>query len=453
MSKVKKVWSCSECGHEQTKWTGQCIKCSEWNSFFEQVAMPKGGDRYGKQRNKAIALHAVPEQEFPRVSTRLSEFDRLLGGGVVKGSLTLVGGDPGIGKSTLLMQVSHQIATQGLVVLYVCGEESVAQTSLRAKRLGVQSENILLLSETNFSVIKEQVLEHKPDLLIIDSIQIIYKEEIPSAPGSVVQVRETAAELMHIAKGHDISTFIIGHVTKSGEIAGPRILEHIVDTVLYFEGEKRSHYRMLRSIKNRFGSTDEVAVFQMGGGGLSEVENPSQIFLEERMKDSSGSVIFPTLEGSRPILIEVQALVTQTVFSTPSRRVQGFDSNRLALLLAVLEKRLGYQLHNKDVFVSIAGGIRITEPGVDLSAIVAISSSLINAPIESQTVVIGEVGLGGEVRSVQRIESRLREAHLMGFKRAVMPKRDIDGLTLDGIEDLQLKGVERVEEAINAALN
>jgi DNA repair protein RadA/Sms len=453
VTKVKKVWSCTECGHEQTKWTGQCVQCGEWNTFQEEVSQPKWGDRYGKRANKAIALHAVPEQKFPRVPTCLSEFDRLLGGGIVKGSLTLVGGDPGIGKSTLLMQVSHQIATQGLVVLYVCGEESVAQTSLRAKRLGVHSENILLLSETNFSVIKEQVLTHKPDLLIIDSIQIIYKEEIPSAPGSVVQVRETAAELMHLAKGHDISTFIIGHVTKSGEIAGPRILEHIVDTVLYFEGEKRSHYRMLRSIKNRFGSTDEVAVFQMGGDGLTEVGNPSQIFLEERMKDSSGSVIFSTLEGSRPILIEVQALVTQTVFSTPSRRVQGFDSNRLALLLAVLEKRLGYQLHNKDVFVSIAGGIRIAEPGVDLSAIVAISSSLINAPVESQTVVIGEVGLGGEVRSVQRIESRLREAHLMGFKRAVMPKRDIEGLTLDGIEDLELKGVERVEEAISAALN
>lgn len=452
-SKLKKIWVCAECGHEQSKWTGQCILCSQWNSFHEQTMLPKQEDRYGKKGSKAVSLHAVPEEDFPRVATRLTEFDRLLGGGVVKGSLILVGGDPGIGKSTLLMQVSHQIATQKLVVLYVCGEESVGQTSLRARRLGVSSENILLLSETNFNVIKEQVLAHKPDLLIIDSIQIIYKEEIPSAPGSVVQVRETAAELMHLAKGHEISTFIIGHVTKSGEIAGPRILEHIVDTVLYFEGEKRSHYRMLRSIKNRFGSTDEVAVFQMVGTGLCEIENPSQIFLEERMKDSSGSVIFPTLEGSRPILIEVQALVTQTVFSTPSRRVQGFDSNRLALLLAVLEKRLGYQLHNKDVFVSIAGGIRIAEPGVDLSAIVAISSSLINAPVDSQTVVIGEVGLGGEVRSVQRIESRLKEAYLMGFRRAILPKRDVEGVSKEGFEDLELKGVERVEEAINFALN
>lgn len=402
----------------------------------------------GRSSGKALRLAEISHKDELRVQTKMPEFDRLLGGGIVRGSLTLVGGDPGIGKSTLLLQVSQCIAEQGLTVLYVCGEESVEQTSLRAKRLGVTSDKLFLLSETSLSLIKQQIEKVKPDLLIIDSIQIIYKDDVLSAPGSVVQVRETAAECMHIAKGKGISTFLIGHVTKSGEIAGPRVLEHIVDTVLYFEGEKRNNYRLLRGIKNRFGSTDEVAVFQMSAEGLNEVNNPSEIFLEERLKGASGSVIFPTLEGTRPILIEVQALVTQTVYSTPSRRCSGFDQTRLVLLLAVLEKRVGYQLHNRDVFLSIAGGLRISEPAIDLAAVIAVSSSLTNKRVDPETVVLGEVGLGGEVRSVRRIETRLKEALVMGFRRAVIPKRDVIEMP-----NLEIIGVERVEDALNAVLN
>ncbi len=444
--KQKTLWSCTECGHNLPKWVGQCPSCEGWNTFAEEAKVERRYDR--TTSSSAVALDSVGVERVKRLSTKMPEFDRLLGGGVVEGSLTLVGGDPGIGKSTLLLQVSQGIASAGKKVLYVCGEESVAQTSMRAERLGVTSDKIFLLSETNLTLIKQQIDKLRPDLLIIDSIQIVYKDDIPSAPGSVVQVREAAAECMHIAKGRGIATFLIGHVTKSGEIAGPRILEHIVDTVLYFEGEKRNNYRLLRGIKNRFGSTDEVAVFQMTGEGLTEVSNPSEIFLEERLRGASGSVIFPTLEGTRPILIEVQALVTASVYSSPSRRCSGFDQNRLVLLLAVLEKRVGYQLHNRDVFVSIAGGLRIVEPAIDLAAMIAISSSLTNRRVDGETIVLGEVGLGGEVRSVTRIETRLKEAVVMGFKRAVIPKRD-----MVTIPNLEIIGVERVEQAIEATLN
>ena len=440
--KQKTIWNCSECGHHLPKWVGQCPSCEGWNTFIEE--MPTGK----KYIATAVRLNSVEVEIVQRLSTRMSEFDRLLGGGLVVGSLTLVGGDPGIGKSTLLLQVSEGVAAAGKRVLYVCGEESVAQTSMRAQRLGVKSENIFLLSETNLGLIQQQIDRHKPDLLIIDSVQIVYKEELPSAPGSVVQVREAAMECMHIAKGRGISTFLIGHVTKSGEIAGPRILEHIVDTVLYFEGEKRDHHRILRGIKNRFGSTDEVAVFQMTGQGLQEIHNPSELFLEERLRGASGSVIFPTLEGTRPILIEVQALVASSVCSSPSRRCSGFDQNRLVLLLAVLEKRVGYQLHNRDVFVSITGGLRIAEPALDLAVLVAVSSSLTNRRVDPETVVLGEVGLGGELRSVTRVETRLKEALVMGFRRAVVPQRDAMR-----IPNLEVIGVERVEQAIEATLN
>jgi DNA repair protein RadA/Sms len=371
---------------------------------------------------------------------------------LVPGSLTLVGGDPGIGKSTLMLQLSYALAKQGLIVLYICGEESVDQTSLRANRLGIQTDNLFLLCETNFSSIKSQIDQLNPNVLIVDSIQIVYKSEITSAPGSVTQVRETTTEFMHLAKGRGISTFLIGHVTKSGEIAGPRVLEHLVDTVLYFEGDKQHHYRMIRVVKNRFGPTDEIAVFQMKQSGLVEVPNPSEIFLEERRKESVGSVIIPTLEGSRPILIEVQALVTQTVFSTPSRRCTGLDQNRLALLLAVLEKRMGYQLHKCDVFVSVAGGLRITEPAIDLGLLLAAASSMRNSIIDSETTVVGEIGLGGEIRSVPRIESRLKEAIHMGFKRCIIPKRNVKGIGEDICQKINIQGVEFVEEAIDALL-
>lgn len=455
MVKQKSVWHCSECGQKQFKWIGQCPSCNQWNTFQEELEMsslPRRFEAQSNQANRPVKINEVKLQETSRVLTHIGEFDRLLGGGIVPGSLTLVGGDPGIGKSTLLLQLSHSLAKQGLVVLYVCGEESVEQTSLRAQRLNIQSDSLLLLCETNYSLIKSQIDQINPDVLIIDSIQIVYKSEITSAPGSVSQVRETTAEFMHLAKGRGIATFLIGHVTKSGDIAGPRVLEHLVDTVLYFEGDKQQNYRMIRVIKNRFGPTDEIAVFQMKHSGLSEVPNPSEIFLEERRKGVSGSVIIPTLEGSRPILVEVQALVTDTVFSTPSRRSTGIDQNRLALLLAVLEKRMGYHLHRCDVFVSVAGGLRILEPAIDLGIVLAAASSMQNRILDPDTTIVGEVGLGGEVRSVHRIESRLKEAIHMGFQRCIIPKRNLKGISEDLLKKIIIQGVEFVEEAINAVL-
>lgn len=450
-TKQKSVWYCSECGNKQHKWSGQCSQCSQWNSFQEEIELAGAARRFESQpvsNSRPIRLKEVTIGETPRILTHIAEFDRLIGGGIVPGSLTLVGGDPGIGKSTLMLQLSQSLAKQGLTVLYVCGEESVEQTSMRARRLNIDNDNLLLLSETNFSLIKAQIDHVKPDVLIVDSIQIVYKSEITSAPGSVSQVRETATEFMHISKGHGIATFLIGHVTKSGEIAGPRVLEHLVDSVLYFEGDKQQNYRMIRVIKNRFGPTDEIAVFQMQTSGLVEVPNPSHIFLQERMKEVIGSVIIPTIEGTRPILIEAQALVTDTVFSTPSRRCTGLDQNRMALLLAVLEKRMGYQLHRCDVFVSIAGGMRITEPGIDLGVLLAVASSMRNKIIDSETTVVGEVGLGGEIRSVTRVESRIKEALQMGFSCCLVPKRNLKGISDDLRQKIKIMGIEVVEEAV-----
>lgn len=451
MAKQKSVWFCADCGNKQFKWLGQCPGCTAWNTFHEEVELPTSSKKFESQafnQSKPVRIKEVAIGETPRLPTGIHECDRLLGGGIIRGSLTLVGGDPGIGKSTLMLQLSNALALRGFVVLYVCGEESVEQTSMRAKRLGVDSENLFLLSETNFSIIKSHIDEIKPDILIIDSIQIVYKGEISSAPGSVTQVRETTTEFMHLAKGRGIATFLIGHVTKSGEIAGPRVLEHLVDTVLYFEGDKQNHYRLIRVVKNRFGPTDEIAVFQMQGHGLVEVPNPSQIFLEERTKGLAGSVIIPTLEGTRPILIEAQALVTDTVFSTPSRRCAGLDQNRLALLLAVLEKRMGYQMHKCDVFVSIAGGMRIMEPGIDLGVLVAVASSMRNRKIDPDTIVLGEVGLGGEIRSVPRVESRIKEAINMGFRRCLIPKRNLKGIGDEIKSKISIVGIDVVDEAV-----
>lgn len=453
-SKQKTTWNCAECGHKQAKWTGQCGSCGNWNSLHEEVEVQnRRFEAADLAPARPMRIKEVPVGVCPRIHTRLHEFDRLVGGGIVPGSLTLVGGDPGIGKSTLMLQLSYSLAAQGLTVLYVCGEESVEQTSMRAARMGVDTDNLLLLNETNFSLIKAQVDQINPDVLIVDSIQIVYKSELSSAPGSVSQVRETATECMHIAKGRGIATFLIGHVTKSGEIAGPRVLEHLVDTVLYFEGDKQHHYRMIRVIKNRFGPTDEIALFQMQATGLTEVPNPSQIFLEERMKDSTGTVIIPTMEGTRSILIEAQALVTETFFSTPSRRCTGIDQNRLALLLAVLEKRVGYQLHRCDVFVSIAGGLRVVEPGADLGILLAVASSMRNKRIHPETTIVGEVGLSGEVRSVTRMESRIKEAIHMGFKGCLIPKRNMKGISEELRQKISIKGVDFVEEAIDILIN
>lgn len=452
--KQKSVWYCSECGNKQVKWAGQCPACTKWNTLTEEVEIT-GPQKFVAQpmvNSKPVRLKEVSVQDIPRMLTGISEFDRMVGGGIVPGSLTLVGGEPGVGKSTLLLQLCNQLAMQGLTILYICGEESIDQTSMRARRLGIDTDNLLLLSETNFTYIKSQIDQINPDILIVDSIQIVYKAELTSAPGSVSQVRETTTEFMHIAKGRNIATILIGHVTKSGEIAGPRVLEHLVDTVLYFEGDKQHHYRMIRVVKNRFGATDEIAVFQMHSGGLREVPNPSEIFLEERQKGVIGSVIIPTIEGSRPILIEAQALVTDTVFSTPSRKSTGLDQNRMALLIAVLEKRMGYPLHKCDVFVSLAGGIKVTEPAIDLGILISVASSMRNKVIDPETVVLGEVGLGGEIRSVPRVESRIKEAIHMGFKKCILPKRNIKGIAPDLKEKIQLKGVDMVDEAVDALI-
>lgn len=455
-TKQKSVWYCGECGHKSLKWIGQCPQCTKWNTLHEEVEVVGAARRFeapSTQVNRPMRLKDVSLGNTPRILTGIQEYDRLCGGGIVPGSLTLVGGDPGIGKSTLMLQLAFTLARKGLVVLYVCGEESVEQTSMRAQRLGIDSDNLLLFNETNFAHIKAQVDQINPHVLVIDSIQIIYKSEITSAPGSVSQVRETTTELMHMAKGRNIATFLIGHVTKSGEIAGPRVLEHLVDTVLYFEGDKQHNYRMIRVVKNRFGPTDEIAVFQMQSGGLQEVPNPSHIFLEERRKEVIGSVIIPTMEGTRPILIEAQALVTETAFSTPSRRCTGLDQNRLALLLAVIEKRMGYQMFRCDVFVSIAGGLKVLEPGIDLGVLLAVASSLRNQVVDPETTVVGEVGLGGEVRSVVRVESRIKEAIHMGFKRCLIPKRNLKGISDELHHKIRIQGIDDVEEAVNALIH
>lgn len=456
MVKTKTVWCCSECGAKQLKWAGNCSECKQWNTLIEEIEVSQQNVRFDAAIKTHVAqpvrINEVEKTNFQRLKTGFEEFDRLLGGGIVSGSLILLGGDPGVGKSTLMLQISQALAKQGLTVLYICGEESVQQTSLRAERLNVNSENLYLLSETLYANIKQHIDRLNPDVLIVDSIQIVYKGELGSSPGSVAQVREMATEFMHLAKGSGISTFLIGHVTKSGEIAGPRVLEHIVDTVLDFEGDPQMGYRIVRSVKNRFGPTDDIVLFQMQREGLIEVSNPSMVFLEERTFGASGSTILPTLEGSRALLVEIQALVSASAFVSASRRCAGINQNRLALLLAVLEKRLGYQLHRFDVFASVAGGLKINEPASDLAVVLAIGSSFANRPVDSQTVILGEVGLGGEVRGISRLEARLKEAIHMGFTTCILPQKCIKGLSGDLKKKIALTGVDFVEEAIEVAL-
>ncbi len=449
--KTKVLWACRECGHSQLKWSGSCPGCQNWNTLIEETSLEEAKPRFeSKKRQSArpLRIREIDPKECKRLCTRMGELDRLFGGGMVEGSLILVGGEPGVGKSTLMLQIADSLAKTGLTILYVCGEESAEQTSLRALRLGIDHANLFLLSETHFSAILEQIEHLKPHAIIVDSVQIVYKSEIPSSPGSVVQVREIATEFMHLAKGRGITTFLVGHVTKSGELAGPRVLEHLVDTVFEFEGDRQHGFRMLRALKNRFGPTDEIAIFQMKESGLAEVPNPSQVFLQERMKEMPGSAIVPGLEGARSFLLEIQALVTKTAFSTPSRRSTGLDQNRLGLLLAVLEKRVGYPLYHCDVFVALAGGLKIVEPAIDLGIAMAISSSFMNRAIPSDTIVLGEIGLGGEVRGVSRVETRLKEAVHMGFHRCIIPKRNCKGISGALSEKIRLVQVEMVDDAI-----
>lgn len=454
MSKQTIKWACSGCGHVQSKWSGSCLGCSAWNTFEEMLDVKPSKQRFATRSDlaKPILIQDVSLLGFDRISTAYNEVDRLMGGGVVCGSLTLVGGQPGIGKSTLMLQLASSFSKQGLTVLYVCGEESAEQTSLRAHRLGIHADKLYLLNETLFSNIKAQVDLLKPDILIVDSVQIVYKDDLPSAPGSVVQVKEVAMECMHLAKGSKVTTFLIGHVTKTGDLAGPRILEHIVDTVLDFEGDCQHGYRLLRSSKNRFGPTEEVVVFQMDSKGLKEINNPSLVFLEERRKESPGSIVMATLEGSRALLIEVQALITRSFYPNPIRKSTGVDQNRLALLLAVLEKKMKYPLYSQDVFVSVTGGMKVIEPGIDLGILLAIASSYQSRVLSGKTVALGEVGLNGEVRSVLRIESRIKEAIHMGFTNCILPKHNMKGLQQELKDKIKLCPVGNVEEAMEQLL-
>jgi DNA repair protein RadA/Sms len=433
---AKTAFVCQNCGNQFPKWIGRCPSCQGWNTLVEEriVAAPKGRGPARAPR-EPIALDAVPNDAEERISTRIGEFDRVLGGGVVRGSLVLLGGDPGIGKSSLLMQASARLATRG-TVLYCSGEESAAQIKLRARRFGIEGPNILVLAETDLGTIIEAIRRIRPIFTVIDSIQTMTSDIIGSAAGGVSQLRECAARLLDVAKGDDVPIFLVGHVTKEGAVAGPRVLEHIVDAVLYLEGERFHAFRILRGTKNRFGSTDEVGVFEMGETGLREVADPSEVFLEERAGKQGvpGSVIVPTVEGTRPLLVEVQALVTPTSFGLPRRTVSGADPQRLAVLLAVLAKRAGIALGQHDVYVNLVGGLKVREPAADLAVAVALASALRDKAADPRSVFVGELGLGGELRRVQRLAARLKEAQRLGFTRAVVPQAslaDLNGTTLE----------------------
>ena len=457
--KTKSVFSCQTCGYQSAKWLGRCPDCSAWNSFAEETfSQPQAQGESRLLRAalsadaKPVLLKEVKQADDIRVKTGISELDRVLGGGVVKGGVSLLGGDPGIGKSTIALQISHQLAMAGQKVLYISAEESVQQTKLRAERLGAdKTESIYVVNQTDLSIIIEYIKKIKPDTVIIDSIQVIFNPQIPSSPGSVGQVRECSNILAQTAKGLGVSMFIIGHVTKEGSIAGPRVLEHIVDTVLYFEGQRNSAYRILRAMKNRFGSTNEIGVFQMGALGLEEVANPSQVFLSERTKDGSpGSVIASVMEGTRPMLLEIQALVSRSFFGYPSRKSEGFDANRLNLIIAVLEKRIGLHLENEDVFVNAAGGVSVDDPACDLAVAAAVASNLKEKPAKKDTVVIGEIGLSAEVRSVHQITLRIQEAQRLGFKQCIIPKNNFE----PGIKaKIELIPAANISEAFEALFN
>lgn len=453
MAKGKRtmMYFCQSCGHESAKWMGQCPSCREWNTFVEEEAAVEskgmGGAKTVRAKEKLpvpVSFSQVSLSQEDKMKTDMEELDQVLGGGIVPGSLTLVGGDPGIGKSTLLLQVCRQLSGKGQKVLYISGEESLKQIKLRAMRIGHFSEDLLLLCETNLESIREVLMEQKPQVAVIDSIQTMYSEEISAAPGSVSQVREATGVFMQLAKTYGISIFIVGHVTKEGTVAGPRVLEHMVDTVLYFEGDKDALYRILRSVKNRFGSTNEIGVFEMVKDGLREVKNPSAFLLEGRPKQASGSVVVCSMEGTRPILIEIQALVCDSSFNLPRRQADGMDYNRVHLLMAVIEKRMCLHISHSDAYVNVAGGMKVSEPAIDLGVVMAILSSFKNRPVKEGMVVFGEIGLSGEVRAVSMAEKRVLEAKKLGFTTCVLPKSN--RVTLTEIEGIELIGVENVQD-------
>ena len=446
MAKTNTVFVCNECGYESAKWLGKCPACNSWNSFFEQKIEKSTKGKIEKNvNNKPQALNTYKGQENERIKTGFEELDRVLGGGLVKGSLILLGGEPGIGKSTLILQICNKINAEGKV-LYVSGEESAEQIKLRADRLNIQNDDIMFLGETDIDIVNREIMEMQPKLVIIDSIQTMYSEELSAAAGSVSQVREITAQIMKVCKQNAITTIIIGHVTKEGNIAGPRVLEHMVDTVLYIEGERYFSYRILRGVKNRFGSTNEIGMFEMQDKGMCEITNPSDILISEREDNPSGSCIVSSMEGTRPILVELQALTSQTIYGYPKRTANGIDYNRLALLIAVLEKKAGLMLGSQDVYLNVVGGIKINEPSIDLGIMLATASSFKNVPIPKDMIIIGEVGLTGEVRRINLIEKRLKEAEKLGFKSCIIPesnKKDLkDNYKLDII------GVRNIGEAM-----
>ena len=454
MTKSQTKYVCQQCGSVQSKWMGRCPDCNEWNSIVETVveSHSRGASRpVFVSTNEPQPLTEITTDTSARLVLPMEELNRVLGGGIVPGSAVLVGGDPGIGKSTLLLQMAAMLVAQGRRVLYVSGEESPQQIKMRAQRLGISGDNLYLLSEINLDQILGHIERLKPQLTIVDSIQSVYSERLTSAAGSVTQVRECASDLLRQAKAENSPVFLVGHVTKAGAIAGPRVLEHIVDTVLYLEGERFHTYRLLRSVKNRFGSTNEVGVFEMVDTGLREVSNPSEVFLAERLPNTSGSAIAVTLEGTRPILVEIQALTTTTSFGQPRRTVNGVDFNRLLLLAAVLTKRVGVSLSDQDIFVNVVGGLRINEPAVDLAVAVAIGSSYHNRPVPADLAIVGEVGLSGELRSVGQVARRLNEASRLGFTRCLLPKSVVrKGLVAP--EGLEISGVRTLRQALDVAL-
>lgn len=453
MAKRKTKFVCQECGFESLRWLGKCTQCNNWNTFVEEVTQPKGAHQSvmnSTKSTKPMAIKKIDSSKEKRMTTEMKEFNRVLGGGIVLGSLILIGGDPGIGKSTLLLQTSAQLAKKDMPILYISGEESIQQTKLRADRLGIDVDSLYVLAETNLHNIVHQIEETKPTFVVIDSIQTIFREEVTSAPGSVSQVRECTMELMKLAKTYGIPICIVGHVTKEGAIAGPRMLEHMVDVVLYFEGERHHTYRILRSVKNRFGSTNEMGIFEMKELGLQEVLNPSEIFLEERSSGASGSTVVASMEGTRPVLVEIQALISPSSFGNPRRMATGIDSNRVPLLMAVLEKRVGLLLQNQDAYIKVAGGVKLDEPAIDLAIAVSIASSFRDQPTRAEDIFIGEVGLTGEVRRVSRIEQRVQEAAKLGFKRVICPKNNLDGWQPP--KNIEVIGVKTVQEALRFGL-
>ena len=441
------VFFCQECGYESSKWVGQCPACKAWNTMVEEIVDKKSSVTHRQITEVQVAkLNDVQSSSEKRMDTHIEELNRVLGGGIVPGSLVLVGGDPGIGKSTLLLQTCKSLSDQKIAVLYISGEESLQQIKMRADRIGIFSDEMTLLCETNLDLIQGVIEERKPQVVVIDSIQTMFRENVNSAPGSVSQVREATSVLMRLAKEQGIAIFVVGHVTKEGTVAGPRVLEHMVETVLYFEGDRYASYRILRAVKNRFGSTNEIGVFEMCQSGLREVPNPSEYMLDGKPKNASGSIVVCTMEGTRPLLVEIQALVCHSAFGMPRRTAAGVDYNRVNLLMAVLEKNVGVRLADQDAYINIAGGMKVSEPATDLGLVLAIISSFRNRPIAEDMICFGEVGLSGEVRSVNMVEQRIAEAHKLGFKQCILPKVCMKNIQKP--DGMLLKGVENVREAL-----